>query len=243
MDQSRMRQSQTQDTRVEFEYNRMVKFVELGIISFQKGLEIQEEAVARISAGLWSERVHLLEHSHVFTLGRRGDSSNLLSTKDPADRQPIPVVRINRGGDITYHGPGQLVGYPHLNLQQRSRDLHGYLRDLERCLIQTVTHFGIEAYRRDGLTGVWTDSGKLASIGIGVRCWVTMHGFALNVSTDLRYFEMINPCGLAGCSVTSISRLLGRSVKMREVRQVFCNEFESVFDTRLSGQTTAPPFS
>lgn len=212
------------------EYNRAVEFIELGAISFQEGLEIQENAVARIASGLWSERVHLLEHHHVFTLGRRGDASNLLSRKGPAD-QEVPVVRINRGGDITYHGPGQLVGYPHLNLQTRARDLHAYLRNLERCLIETAAHFGIEAFRREGLTGVWTASGKLASIGIGVRRWVTMHGFALNVDTDLRYFEMINPCGLAGCPVTSMSRVLQEPVIISDVCEVFCRKFAKVFAT------------
>ncbi|HLV00003.1 MAG TPA: lipoyl(octanoyl) transferase LipB [Acidobacteriota bacterium] len=205
-----------------------MEFIDLGVVPFQEGLKIQETAVAHISSGHWSERVYLLEHEHVFTLGRRGDVGNLLWEKGP-DGQPVQTVRINRGGDITYHGPGQLVGYPHLDLQKRNYDLHRYLRDLELCLIHTVGQFGIEASRREGLTGVWTPSGKLASIGIGVRRWVTMHGFALNVNADLRYFQMINPCGLPGCAVTSMSKLLNRPVDIGEVRKAFCDEFEKVF--------------
>ena len=205
-----------------------MRFVDLGCISFEAALNKQEETVELVADGLVEDTVFLLEHPHVFTCGRGGDAGNLLTEVD-WNQNPIELVRINRGGDVTYHGPGQLVGYPHLDLKQRKRDVHRYLRDLEQTLMATAARFGVPSFRREGLTGVWTDRGKLASIGVGVRRWVTMHGFALNVSTDLRYFELINPCGMPGCPMVSLASLTGREIQMAAVKQVFSEEFRKVF--------------
>ena len=164
-------------------------------------------------------------------MGRAGKSENVISREDHTGKS-IELVQTNRGGDVTYHGPGQLVGYPHLDLRERGRDVHRFLRDLEKSLIQTVAHFGVASFVKPGLTGVWTGTGKLASIGIGVSRWITKHGFALNVNTDLSYFELIHPCGILNCPVTSLSDLLGGPVDLREVKRVFQCSFEEVFESQ-----------
>jgi len=196
-----------------------VDFIDLGTISFPDAYTRQAETVLKISSGDSPETVFLLEHPHVFTTGRRGLEENLVASCD-FDGNPLDVVRINRGGDVTYHGPGQLVVYPLLDLRQRGRDLNLYLRSLEECVVRTVAHFGVTSYRKEGLTGVWTDQGKLASIGVGVRHWITMHGLALNVSTDLSYFQFINPCGIPECPVTSLEQLINNPVNMSEVKNL-----------------------
>ncbi len=206
-----------------------IRFENLGMLAFDVAWEKQSQTVQVIARGLQEETVYILEHPGVFTLGRRGSAENLLTEKN-FDGKPLNLVRINRGGDITYHGPGQLIGYPHLDLRRRGRDLYRYLRGLEECLIRTADSFGVEAFQRPGLTGVWTDKGKLASIGVGVRQWITMHGFALNVTTDLRYFRLINPCGMPECPVTSLQECLGVPVEMEQVGQVVEREFRKLFE-------------
>lgn len=206
----------------------MVQFIDLQMINWQDAYDIQCRTVSEIADQISGETVHLLEHPHVFTVGRRGLESNLLVDRD-LDGNPISIVRINRGGDITYHGPGQLVGYPHFDLRQRGRDLHQFLRGLEEVLIRTAAAFNVEGFRRKGLTGVWTSEGKLASIGVGVRQWITMHGFALNVSTDLRYFDLINPCGIPDCTMVSLEALTGSRIEMNEVKTEVRKQFETVF--------------
>jgi lipoyl(octanoyl) transferase len=210
-----------------------MRFVYLEVIGFEEALRIQETTVQQVAEGTSAETVYLLEHPHVFTCGRGGSEANLLRTSD-WEGNPINLCRTNRGGDVTYHGPGQLVGYPHLDLRRRDGDVHRYLRELEECLIGTVAEFGVAAFRREGLTGAWTEKGKLASIGIGVRRWVTMHGFALNVSTDLRYFGLINPCGMVACPVVSLSSLLGQPVEMRAVKEIFTHHFKARFGQQAS---------
>ncbi len=212
-----------------------MEFVDLGFLDFAAGYEKQKDAIAEIWRDALPERVHFVEHPHVFTLGRSGDPSNLLTASDPSGRE-IELVRIGRGGDITYHGPGQLVGYPHLDLRKRGRDVHRYLRDLEEVLIRTADAFGVRGFRRSGLTGVWTESGKLASIGVGVRRWITLHGFALNVNPDLRYFDLINPCGIQDCRVTSLSEALDHEVEIEAVKEVVTQEMKGVFGS-LSGRS------
>jgi lipoate-protein ligase B len=201
----------------------------LGRKSFDEALVIQQETVQAIARGISEETVFLLEHLHVFTLGRRGEAANLLSSLTPSGEE-VSVVRTNRGGDITYHGPGQLVVYPHLDLTTRQRDLHDYLRQLEEVVIRQAAQYGVQAYRREALTGVWTRRGKLASIGVGVRNWITMHGLALNVQPDLSYFKLINPCGMEDCPVTSFEALLGRRLDMGQVIADFETVFRSVFE-------------
>ena len=201
---------------------------DLGVLPFAEAFALQEETVRRVAAGRQEETLHLVVHPHVFTVGSGGDAQNLLAGFDPEGR-PIDLVRINRGGDVTYHGPGQLVGYPHLDLRGRGRDVGLFLRTLERSLLDTAAHFGVRAFRREGLTGVWTRRGKLGSIGVGVRRWVTMHGFALNLDPDMRYFRMINPCGMAGCPMTSLAAEADAVPAMEEVKEVYWRSFRRVF--------------
>lgn len=172
----------------------------------------------------------LLEHPHVFTVGRRGTIQNVCS-------EEIPIYEIERGGDVTYHGPGQLVGYPIVSLQHRARDLHLYLRDLEEVIIGSVSEFGIKAEKHPGHTGVWVGKNKLASIGVAVRSWVTYHGFALNVNTDMSYFERIRPCGLDSSVMTSMHQLTGSKISMNKVKTIVSSNFARVFRKEL---TTIP---
>jgi lipoyl(octanoyl) transferase len=202
-----------------------MKVVWLGRIEFSKGLEIQAEALEQCDR-TGEETLFLLEHEPVYTIGRRLDKSSLGTTA----YLPHPVFEINRGGQATYHGPGQLVGYPILDLKKRGKDLHVYLRSLETAVIRLVETFGVQATFCDGKTGVWVQNRKIASIGIGVRHWISMHGFALNVSSDLTGFLSITPCGLTGVRMTSLSLELDQEVSLEEVRdragEVLQAEFE-----------------
>jgi lipoyl(octanoyl) transferase len=175
----------------------------LGRTRYEDALALQEEIVARkIAAPDTPDELLLLEHEPVYTIGRTPDQSSLRD----ATALPHPLVKINRGGQATYHGPGQLVGYPIVDLRPRGQDLHVYLRTLEDALIATLREFGVHGERREGLTGVWVGPRKIASIGVGVRRWIAMHGFALNVCGDLAPFTHITPCGIAGVEMTSVDR-------------------------------------
>jgi lipoyl(octanoyl) transferase len=184
-----------------------------GRIDYLAGLRIQEERLDDCLAR-GEESVILLEHEPVYTIGRLLDKSSLRAV----DHLPYPVFETNRGGQATYHGPGQLVGYPILDLRARGRDLHGYLRRLEDLLIDLLEEFGIPGSKIDGKTGVWVQDRKIASIGVGVRRWVTMHGFALNVASDLSGFLSIIPCGISGVQMTSISNESGAEISLETVR-------------------------
>jgi len=203
---------------------------DLGLIDFHEAYSLQERLAAGVAAGSEEETVLLIEHPPVFTTGSGGKTENIL---DPS----ISAVRINRGGDVTYHGPGQLVGYPIINLARRGRDLHRYLRFLEELIIRIVADFGVSALRCSGRTGVWTGSplalAKLASIGVGVRRWITMHGFALNVTTDLSQFSRINPCGFFAYPVTSLFRECVETVSVDEVKECVATRFEKLLDDLL----------
>ena len=188
----------------------------LGRIAFERALAIQERRLAAIRDGSQPEVVYFLEHEPVYTIGRTRDQSSLGQL--PA--LPHPLHRINRGGQATYHGPGQLVGYPLLDLGRRVPDLHAYLRALEDWLIGLLAACGIEAARRDSLTGVWVAGRKIASIGVGVRKWITMHGFALNVGGALDGFAAITPCGIQDVQMTSIERESGRAASVRAVARL-----------------------
>ncbi len=203
----------------------------MGLVSFHEALQRQEWTLQETLHRRQPETVYLLEHPHVFTMGRAGKLENVLARED-RNGSPIELVAINRGGDVTYHGPGQLVVYPHLDLRERGRNVHLFLRNLEKSLVQTVAYFGVHAFVRPGLTGVWASSGKLASIGISVRHWITSHGFALNVNTDLSYFQRINPCGIMNCQMTTLSRSLGRPVDLSEVKVVLQRSFQEVFSMK-----------
>jgi lipoyl(octanoyl) transferase len=194
-------------------------------VAYADGLRLQEEAVAALLAGTGGEVVYLLEHQPVYTIGRLRDHSSL---RNPT-LLPHPAVETNRGGQATYHGPGQLTGYPILDLTRRDRDLHRHLRALEEALIRACTALGLTATRRDGLTGVWIDDRKLASIGVGVRKWVTMHGFALNVTRAcLPPFAAITPCGIGGVTMTSLEGELGRAITVNDAVALLAPELEQL---------------
>ena len=198
-----------------------LRLLRLGRRNYGDVLAIQRELQAAVMSGD-AEVLVLVEHEPVITLGRGADERHVLA----AD---VPVVRVNRGGEVTYHGPGQVVGYPILDLARRGRDVHRYLRDLERALILAAAEFGVEAAPRAGLTGVWVGNDKLAAIGVGMRRWVTMHGFALNVA-DLRdAFSMIVPCGLVGTGVTSLEQLTGTRPAMADVENATADAISRVF--------------
>lgn len=192
----------------------VARVLDLGRREFGETLALQRELVAARQRDEIPDTLLLVEHPDVITLGRGTHKENLVATGD------VPIFEIERGGDVTYHGPGQLVGYPILQLRADERDLHRYLRDLEEALIRAVGDLGLPAGRRPAWTGVWTmaqPQAKLASIGVAVKKWVTLHGFALNVSTDLSRFATINPCGLQATVMTSVSAALGRDVTLAEV--------------------------
>jgi lipoyl(octanoyl) transferase len=182
-------------------------------VAYTEGLEMQEKTVAKILAGEASDQILLLEHEPVYTIGRLRDQSSL----GPAVALPYPVFETNRGGQATYHGPGQLVGYPLLDLNLRGRDLHLHLRLIEDALIAACRDLGVAAGRRDGLTGVWVENRKLASIGVGVRKWISMHGFAINITREsLPPFLAITPCGLDGVSMTCLAAETDQEITMQK---------------------------
>jgi lipoyl(octanoyl) transferase len=195
------------------------------LISYAEGLRMQDDAVAALLAGQSGERLILLEHQPVYTIGRLRDQSSL---RNPA-RLPHPVVETNRGGQATYHGPGQLVGYPILDLRNRGQDLHAHLRMLEDVLIESCRHFGVNAGRREGLTGVWVEDRKMASIGVGVKKWISMHGFAINITAEsLSGFFAITPCGIDGVTMTCLSHEAGRAISVAEFAEVVETSFPAL---------------
>jgi lipoyl(octanoyl) transferase len=196
-------------------------------ISYEAGLRLQENHVEAILAGSLGDAVFLLEHEPVYTIGRLRDQSSL---RDPSTL-PFPVYETNRGGQATYHGPGQLTGYPILDLTPRGRDLHVHLRNLEEALIRTCSVFGVCAMRREGFTGVWVENRKLASIGVGVRKWISMHGFALNVTNQcLPPFFAITPCGLDCVTMTSLETETRHPVTVKEAAEVVVVELQKVLN-------------
>ena len=211
-----------------------------GLVPYRTALALQQELVAERQASRLPDTLLLLEHPHVVTLGASAHqqlTNVLASPRELADRG-VELHEAPRGGDVTYHGPGQLVGYPILDLRPDRCDVHRYVRDLESVLIGTARAFGIAAERCAGLTGVWVGNDKLAAIGVRLSRWVTSHGFALNVATDLGYFRLIRPCGIQGRGVTSIAALVGRPVSVAEVEPVLVREFGAVF-----GRAPRPPRS
>jgi lipoyl(octanoyl) transferase len=200
-------------------------------VPYREALALQRSLVEERRAGVIGDTLLLVEHPHVITLGVRGDGgrSHLLASPDTLASSGVELHETGRGGDITYHGPGQLVGYPILDLRPDRCDVHRYVRDLESVLIRTASEYGVEAGRIDGLTGVWVGDEKLAAIGVRIARWITSHGFALNVATNLDYFKLIVPCGIADRGVTSLSRLTGHPVNMAEVGQRTAEQFANVF--------------
>jgi len=209
---------------------------QLGLVSYTDGLRLQSELVAQRKAGAIPDTLLLLEHPHVYTLGRNGKKENLLISAEQLAARGAQVFEIDRGGDVTYHGPGQWVGYPILDLAQHRRDIAWYMRSLEEVLIEVAGEYGIQAGRLAGAPGVWVGNNKLAALGVHISRWVTSHGFAFNVNTDLRYFDWIVPCGLRDKGVTSLQKLLGRQVEMEEVAEKVVRRFGKVFELEMVEQ-------
>jgi lipoyl(octanoyl) transferase len=219
----------------------------LGRMEFTEALALQEEIVAKKRNGLlFEDQLLLLEHEPVYTIGRTPDRTSLSATGSQLSRDgesgsahlPYPVFSINRGGQATYHGPGQLIGYPIIDLRRCGQDLHKYLRWLEQLLIGLLAHHEIAAQRRESLTGVWIENRKIASIGVGVRNWITMHGFALNVCGDLSPFDQIVPCGIKNVSITSVEKETQRAFTVAEVaRDVEKLALDSIVSLRVAPGT------
>ncbi|MBI2184190.1 MAG: lipoyl(octanoyl) transferase LipB [Thaumarchaeota archaeon] len=210
--------------------SRPFLLLDLGFTDYQKAWSLQHRLVEARAKGSISDVLILVEHPHVLTMGRKANAENVFS-------RPLPVYQIERGGDVTYHGPGQLVGYPIIKLDEGRIDIHQYLRDLEEALIMTLRDFEINAERSSMQTGVWVRDKKIASIGIAVQRWISFHGFALNVNTDLSYFGLIRPCGLDSSIMTSMKETLGCEVNLGEVKEALKNCFEVVFKVSLSSRT------
>jgi len=199
----------------------------LGLVDYESALAIQKKTELAVKTGLQPDTLLLLEHPHTLTIGRRGDSSSILLDTEQLKARNVTLFETNRGGKVTYHGLGQVVGYPIINLSPEREDVHRYVRDLEEVLIRTMSDFGIKAFRLDGLTGVHTERGKVAAIGVHIARWVTTHGFALNVNTDLSYFNLIIAC--EGEPVTSMEELLGSETKLSVVEDRIVANFADVF--------------
>lgn len=202
----------------------------LGLVPYADALELQRAtAKARIEGSVEEDVLLLVEHPPVITLGRSSRDAHLLASEEILRARNVELFEVERGGDVTFHGPGQLVGYPIIDLKRHRRDLHWYLRQVEEALIRGLATLGIAALRREALTGVWIGDRKIASIGVHARDWVTWHGFALNVSTDLASFDLIVPCGIPGVVMTSVERELGRDVRLSEAEDAVVRAFAGVF--------------
>jgi lipoyl(octanoyl) transferase len=222
---------------------RTCKVIELGLIRYDEALALQQRLVSARKCGAAPDVLLLCEHPHVITLGRNGKLENLLASPDALREMGVEFHHTNRGGDITYHGPGQLVGYPILNLGEIRRDVGWYVRQLEETMIQTSASFGVQASRVPGRTGVWVSpptsasaeaEEKLGAIGVHLSRWVTSHGFACNVSVDLRYFDLIVPCGIANRRATSLEKLLGRALTVAECVPALVAAFGNAFEMEMS---------
>ena len=207
----------------------------IGRISYPAALALQRSLVDDRRAGRIGDTLLFVEHPHVLTLGVRGDGGrgHILATDEALAARGIEIHETGRGGDITYHGPGQIVGYPIIDLNPDRRDVHRYVRDLETVLIRTAADYGVTAESVEGLTGVWVGREKLAAIGVRIARWITSHGFALNVATDLDYFNLIVPCGIADRGVTSLARLLSRAVDPADVQIRIIEHFCNVFNLKV----------
>lgn len=232
--------------------NRKIKFEEFGIKNYMEAFEYQQNLMDKIIQIKTKNRIlpeekdyettpnYLLfvEHPHVYTLGKSGDEHNMLANEDKLKEINATFVKTNRGGDITYHGFGQIVGYPILDLDNFKSDIHLYMRNLEEVIIRVIAEYGLKGERSVGETGVWLDVGKpyarkICALGVKTSRWVTMHGFALNVNTDLRYFEYIIPCGIKDKAVTSLKRELEQEVNVDEVKEKIKKHFQDVFEAEL----------
>ena len=214
---------------------RLLAVRDLGTVAYGEAYALQRKAVKRVQERTGGETLYLLEHPHVITKGRNATNDSVIVSSQLLTSRGVTLVETDRGGDVTYHGPGQLVGYPILKLEDGRRDIRRFVHDLEEVLIRTVGEFGIVGSRHPEHRGVWVEGRKLASVGIRIARWVTSHGFALNVSTDLSYFSLIHPCGIQGCEMTSIAKETGQSPDMAVVKELFVGHFCDVYGRRIDG--------
>jgi len=224
---------------------KTIDVYDLGSKSYTDAWEIQKKAQKLLvqqkrtpnnsakKSDYLNDQFFFTEHPHVYTLGKSGNSSNLLKNLSDLASIDAEYIEIDRGGDITYHGPGQIVGYPIIDLEEYFTDIHRYLRYLEEVIIQTCSEFEIKGDRIAGLTGVWVNGEKICAMGLRCSRWVTMHGFALNVNTDLSYFNHIIPCGIEGKNVTSLEKILGEKIEPDVVKSIILNKFSEVFDVEI----------
>ena len=205
----------------------------LGLVEYSKAYHLQEKLLRQRFDGEITDTILLLEHPPTITIGKSGRLENVLVSQTQLVKEGISLVFTNRGGDVTYHGPGQLVCYPIIDLRERGKDIHRYVHDLEEVLIRTLASFSIIAGRDESHPGVWVKDEEVAAIGLGIRRWITMHGIALNVDPELRHFSLINPCGFSNRKATSISKLLAHEVPMEAITEKLVEHFSEVFDTQM----------
>lgn len=218
-------------------FERRLRWSYLGRVAYGPATRLQEAIRDGVRSGATSDHLLLLEHPHVYTLGRSARRTDIVATDSWLRERDVEVANCDRGGQVTYHGPGQLVGYPVIDLAPDRRDIRRYVRDLQEVLVRTLGDFGVEARAeaRQSLIGVWVGESKIASLGVHLSRWITTHGFALNVSTDLSYFRGIVPCGLAGVRMTSIETSTGVSPDLADVSERLAGHFGELFERRLEG--------
>ncbi|HET6350368.1 MAG TPA: lipoyl(octanoyl) transferase LipB [Candidatus Krumholzibacteria bacterium] len=217
----------------------IVRALDLGRVDYDDAFQMQKREVERLQRNEGDDVLLFVEHPHVITVGRNADGSALVADRRLIEARGARVVATDRGGDVTYHGPGQLVGYPILRLEPGRRDIRRYVHDLEAVLIAALADFGISAGRHPEHRGVWVGDRKIASLGIRISRWVTCHGFALNVATDLSYFSLMNPCGIQGCVMTSMTNELGAPVALEAVRARVVAHFGEVFERDMREEMAA----
>ena len=205
----------------------------LGRIDYREAYELQKELLQQRLEGRIADTLLLLEHPPTITVGKSGKLENVLVSPAELTSAGVSLIFTDRGGDVTYHGPGQIVGYPILDLRERERDIHQYVRNLEEVLIRTLADYGIKSGRDHNHAGVWVNDEEIAALGLSVRKWITMHGFALNVNTEMNHFSLINPCGFTAKTATSMARLLGSEMSVDEVTERLLGHFAGVFEVEL----------
>jgi lipoate-protein ligase B len=221
---------------------RSLTVYQLDTVGYEEALSLQKRMMDEYAKSLEDAgTLILLEHPPILTIGRSGTAQNILASPEELQRAGVRVIETNRGGDVTYHGPGQVVGYPVLPLAFHGKDVHRYLRKLEAFLIAALWEYGIKAERKEGFTGVWTPTGKIASIGVAITHWISWHGFALNVAPNLEHFKLIHPCGLVGAEITSMGKILGRAPDRREVESRLIVHFRAEFGFEEGRTFHRPP--
>jgi len=204
--------------------------IDLGLVDYGKAWELQRQLWSRRMEGELPDLLLLLEHPHVITLGRRGNRSYLIASSEELEKMKVPIFHVERGGDVTYHGPGQMVGYPILNLKEYGYRLIRYVDQVEEVILRVLKDSGIEGKRDASNRGIWVGREKIASIGVAIKRWVSFHGFALNYDTDLKYFDLIHPCGLQGVKMTSMGKVLGTKISRNDVIEKICFYFKQIFE-------------